>query len=363
MKPVHKPCWKGICFGDITSTAPIIQGGMGVGISLSGLASAVANCGGIGVISAAAIGLVRTGLAKGYAENNVAALREEIRKARSLTNGVLGVNLMVALSDFTQLAKAAIEEGIDIIFAGAGLPLNLPEYLGKSGKTKLVPIISSARAASTIVKWWKEKFDIVPDGFVVEGPKAGGHLGFKREQIFSEEYKLENIVTRVLDQVTKTEAETGKKIPVIAAGGIYTGSDIKRFMELGASGVQMGTRFVATEECDASPAFKQAYVLCRKEDIEIIESPLGLPGRAIINDFIKQARRGEKKPFSCPFHCITTCQQKMSPYCISRALANASKGNLEQGFVFVGSNGYRVESITTVPELFKELKREFHAAP
>lgn len=351
----HEP----LVIGGLTVETPVVQGGMGIGISLSGLASAVANEGGLGVISAAVVGMARKGAAT--AQDNVAALREEIRRARTMTKGVLGVNIMVALTDFEALAKASAEEGIDVIFAGAGLPLHLPGIVGESGP-RLVPIVSSARAAKTIAKWWREKYSRIPDGFVVEGPLAGGHLGFKKEQIDDPAYRLEVLVTEVLEAVRPMEEEAGHKIPVIAAGGIFTGADIKRFFSLGADAVQMATRFVATDECDADIAFKNAYVACKKEEIGIIQSPVGLPGRAIVNEFLRSAALGEKHPQSCPFHCITSCKQKESPYCISSALISAYRGKLGGGFAFVGANGWRVEEIVPVKTLFRTLAEEYRQA-
>lgn len=350
---------KPLQIGNLTVPIPIVQGGMGIGISLSGLAAAVANEGGLGVISAAGIGLLRKCSGDPGKIDDVKALKEEIRAARAKTKGILGVNIMVALSDFAELARAAVEEGIDVIFAGAGLPLNLPEFAGKDGKTKLVPIVSSAKAVKVISKWWKEKYNYIPDGFVVEGPKAGGHLGFKREQIEDPEYQLEKLVPQVLEAIRPLEEESGRKIPLIAAGGIFTGADMKRILALGASGVQMATRFVATDECDADIAFKQAYLNCKKEDIQIIQSPVGMPGRAIRNEFLEAVSLGGKRPASCPFHCISTCKQETSPYCISVALINACKGRLTDGFAFIGANGYRIKEIISVKQLFQDLAFEY----
>jgi len=347
--------------GDMVAKIPIVQGGMGVGISLSGLASAVANEGGIGVIAAAMIGMGEPDLAANPVEANVRALRNEIRKARSLTKGLLGVNIMVALTVFSEIVIAAIEEGIDFIFSGAGLPLDLPKYLKKGSRTKLVPIVSSGRAAEVLCKKW-ERLSYLPDAFVVEGPMAGGHLGLKPEQIFAPEFTLEILVAEVLAAVKPFEEKHGRAIPVIAAGGIYTGADINKFLKMGAAGVQMATRFVATHECDADMAFKQAYVNADKEDIVIIQSPVGLPGRAINNEFLEAVKRGEKIPFTCPYHCIRTCDHRNSPYCIALALMQAKKGNLKRGFVFSGQNAYRVDRIVSVKELIDSLMQEFAEA-
>lgn len=350
---------KELKIGDLTAKFPIIQGGMGVNISLSRLASAVANEGGIGVIGTASIGMDEPDFYTNFLEANIRALRKEIQKAKELTKGILGVNIMVAMSNFGDLVRTSLEEKIDIIFSGAGLPLDLPEYLTEGCKTKLVPIISSGRAARLITKVWKEKYNYLPDAFVVEGPKAGGHLGFKPEQIDDPKYALENLITEVLTETKKMELEYDKKIPVIAAGGIFTGQDIKKMMMLGADGVQMGTRFVATEECDASELFKKAFVDAREEDITIIKSPVGMPGRAIKNQFIVDVEAGKKKPFSCPYHCISTCDMKKAPYCICLALMNAKEGKLSKGFAFAGANAPRVHEITTVKDLFKTLEQEF----
>lgn len=353
---------KGFAIGDLKVPVPIVQGGMGVGVSGRRLATAVANQGGIGVISAVGLGYMGFPCeieAKEGESSNVTILRQELRKARQQTKGVLGVNIMVAIREFSETAKAAIEEGVDIIFAGAGLPLNLPACRTEHAKTKLVPIISSAKAARLIAKRWMTKYNYVPDAFVLEGPKAGGHLGFSVEEIDDPAYQLEALLPEVVEAVKEISEETGKDIPVIAGGGVYTGADIYQMQQLGADAVQMATRFVATEECDADDAFKQAYINCKKEDIAIIKSPVGLPGRAIFNSFLTQAKEGLRRPKVCARHCITTCKEEASPYCISSALLNAVHGHLENGFAFIGANGYRIDRILTVPTLMQELAEEY----
>jgi len=350
---------KTLTIGDLKATLPIIQGGMGIGISLSGLAAAVANEGGIGVISAAGIGLREPDIASNYLGANIRSLKNEIRKARALTKGILGINIMVALSNFEDMVKTAIDEGIDVIFSGAGLPLNLPKFLKESVNTKLVPIVSSARAAGLIAKRWFEKYKYIPDAIIVEGPLAGGHLGFSHEQIHDSNYKLENLVQEVLEKIKSLEPKFGKSIPVIAAGGIFTGEDIKKFIDIGAAGVQMATRFVTTEECDASLAFKNAYLNCTSEDIGIIKSPVGMPGRAIINDYLRDVSNGTKKPFTCPYHCIITCDYKSSPYCIALSLSNAKIGKFDHGFAFAGENAYKTNEIISVKALTNKLIDEY----
>jgi nitronate monooxygenase len=335
---------------------------MGVGISLSGLASAVANEGGVGVISAAIIGFAESDLQTNYREANIRALRREIRKARELTKGVLGVNIMVALTNFSDMVKTAVEEGIDIIFCGAGLPLDLPAMVPEQARSKLAPIVSSARAARVICKRWLSRFGRLPDAFVLEGPMAGGHLGFSRDQVEDPGYSLPKLLSQVVEAVRPFERDRGVKLPIIAAGGIYNGQDIKDILSQGAAGVQLGTRFVTTHECDADIKFKQAYMNAQEEDLVIIDSPVGLPGRSLHNSFLDKVSQGKKKPFKCPYHCLITCKQKDSPYCIAAALINAVRGRLEKGFAFAGQNAFRSQKLVSVKNLIASLLEEFQQA-
>lgn len=350
---------KGLRIGNLAITVPIIQGGMGVGISLSGLASAVANEGGVGVISSAGLGLLYKDLSSNYLEASILGLKEEIRRAREKTLGVIGVNVMVAMTNFADMIRTSISEKVDIIIAGAGLPLDLPSFLKKGSVTKLVPIVSSARAAKIICEKWKGSYDYLPDAVIVEGPKAGGHLGFKEDQITDQDYSLEKLVPEIVSELKIFEDKYDTTIPLFAAGGIYTGQDIHEIMELGAAGVQMGTRFVTTDECDASEAFKQTYIDAEEKDIEIIKSPVGMPGRAILSNFITKVRDGKKQPKKCPFKCIKTCDISKSPYCIIVALINALRGNFEHGYAFAGANAFRATKISTVKEVFNSLKKEY----
>jgi nitronate monooxygenase len=351
MHPLH--------IGQMAVPVPIIQGGMGVGISLSRMAAAVANEGGIGVISSAGLGLLYKQLGMDYIEASIQGLKEELRKTREKTLGIIGVNVMVAMSNFADMVKTAIEEKVDIIFSGAGLPLDMPGFLKNDSATKLVPIVSSARAASIICEKWQKNYGYIPDAIVVEGPKAGGHLGFKTGQITDDNYSLEHLIPEVVAAVRVFEERFGVKIPVIAAGGIYTGQDIRDIMRLGASGVQMGTRFVTTHECDASLAFKQTYIDATEEDVEIINSPVGMPGRAIKNAFLDKVRLGYKQPIRCPFKCIKTCDISSSPYCIINALYSAFKGRFNTGYAFAGTNAFLAEKIISVRETFDRIKQEF----
>ncbi len=353
---------KSLNIGNLSIPVPIIQGGMGIGISLSGLASAVANMGGVGVISTVGIALIDTPYEGNYRQKNIDVLRNEIRIARQKTSGILGVNIMSVITNFADMVRTSLEENIDIIFSGAGLPLDLPKYLNKGLKTKLVPIISSARAASIIYKKWMQNFNYIPDAFVVEGPKAGGHLGFKADELNDENQRLENILHDVLEVVKDIKVKHNRDIPVIAAGGIYNGEDMYHIMKKGASGVQLGTRFVATEECDASNEFKEAFVRAGIEDIKIIKSPVGMPGRSIHNAFLDEAAEGKRKPLKCKYNCIKSCNPKTTSYCIADALLNAYRGNLKNGFAFSGSNAWQVDKISKVSTVFSELHDEYQKA-
>lgn len=352
--------------GDLVARVPIIQGGMGVGISRAGLAAAVANAGGIGVIAAVGLDLL-AGQARGRRKGvSSHFLREEIARARALSDGIIGVNVMVALTDFEGLVTTAIEAEADLLLLGAGLPLQLSSTIPPSRldylRTKVVPIVSSARAAEVIFTYWRKKYGRIPDGVVVEGPKAGGHLGFRLSQLTDPAFALEKLVPEVVAALRPFAEEAGRPVPVIAAGGIYDGGDIHTMMQLGAQGVQMATRFIATFECDADPAFKQALIDAREQDITIIESPVGLPGRAIRNDFINDVESGQRKPFKCYYKCLKTCDYKSAPYCIAEALSHAQQGHLQQGFAFTGANGYRLDRLTSVAELIEELERGYSAA-
>lgn len=354
--PLHPPA---LHIGDLCIPSAIVQGGMGIGVSLSSLASAVANCGGCGVIATAGIAFNEPDLQSNYREANIRALRREIRKARAASNGVIGVNIMVALSNYDDLAATAVEEGVDIIFSGAGLPLSMPAFLKGADSPKLVPIVSSGRAADIICRKWLSRYKRLPDAFVVEGPAAGGHLGFKPQQLEQKEHSLERILPEVVAAVAAHEALSGKTIPVIAAGGIYTGGDIRRMLQLGASGCQMGTRFVATHECDASPRFKERYIQAQKKDIMIIKSPVGMPARAIVNTLVQESAKGNRKPEKCRLRCLHGCSGTQAQYCIQDRLTMARQGDVDEGLVFCGENAWRVNEIISVRELMDSLLLEY----
>ena len=347
---------KGIKLGDKESKYPIIQGGMGVGVSLHKLAGNVSKEGGIGVISTADIGYQEEDFNTNPLKANLRAIGTEIKKAREIAgeDKILAVNVMVALKNYADIVKECVKQKIDLIISGAGIPKELPEYV-KGTTTKIAPIISSLRCCKLIVKHWITKYNYAPDMIVIEGTEAGGHLGFKPEELEEgNKPKLEDITKDVVNYIKEVEKDTGKEIPVISAGGIWDKNDIEKFLSLGASGVQMATRFVATDECDASEEFKKAYVEASKENIKIIKSPVGMPGRALYNKFIKKVENEKSKVTKC-YGCIKTCDVATTPYCITKALINAVKGNLDEGLIFVGSNVHKIEKIVPVHDLMQEL--------
>jgi len=344
--------------GNLEICPPIIQGGMGIRVSGANLASAVANTGCAGVIASTGIGMFEDYQGIDFVTFNGESLRSEIRRARSLTEGIIGVNIMVALTDYENLVKVSVEENVDLIISGAGLPLDLPKFL--NGKDiKLIPIVSSSRAFQIICKRWQNRFNKLPDAVVVEGVHAGGHLGYSYESVTENTaLALEQIVEEVIIVANSFEPA----IPVIAAGGIFDGEDIARFLRLGAAGVQMATRFVCTDECDVHQNFKQAYLDARPEDITIIHSPVGLPGRVINSSFVEKVKQGLTMPFRCSYKCLRTCEPDKAPYCIAKVLANAAKGKMDESFVFAGSNAYRCNEIVPVKTLVEKLTEELSVA-
>jgi len=346
---------KGLNINGLESEIPLIQGGMAVGISLDKLSSAVANEGGIGVIGTAGIGMFFEECEKDYNAACINGLKKVIANAREKTSGIIGVNIMAALSNYSDMVVTAVEEKIDLIISGAGLALDLPSYLQAGAKTRIIPIVSGLKAATLIFKRWFSRYGYIPDAFIVEGPKAGGHLGYKKENIYSEEHQLENTVPQVRELCEKIKREFGKEVPLIAAGGVFDHNDVQAMLKLGADGVQAGTVFIATHECDADDRFKNAVVNADKEDIIIIDSPVGMPGRAVRNKFLEDVGKGIKKPVNCAYRCIKTCNMKDAPYCIARALSNAARGDMENGFAFIGQEGFRVNQISTVKEVIERL--------
>ncbi|MDD5326240.1 MAG: nitronate monooxygenase [Phycisphaerae bacterium] len=344
--------------GNLEICPPIIQGGMGVRVSKANLASAVANTGCAGVIASVGLGEFENIPRAEAVKRNEEALRYEIRKARSQSKGIIGVNIMVALTDYENLVETAVDENVDLIISGAGLPLSLPQYL--NGKDiKLIPVVSSARTFQIICKRWKHHFDKLPDAVIVEGVKAGGHLGYSYESVTGDTAQT---LEQIVEEVVKIANGFEPRIPVIAAGGIFDGKDIAHFLKLGASGVQMATRFVCTDECDAHENFKQAYLDAKAEDITVIKSPVGLPGRVINNSFVEKIKQGKTMPFKCDYQCLRTCEPQKAPYCIAKVLANAAQGKLDESFVFAGSNAYKCNEIIPVKALVEKLSEELALA-
>lgn len=343
--------------GNLVARLPIIQGGMGVGVSLSGLASAVTNAGGIGIISSAQIGFKENDFDKNPLEANLRALKKHIKLAKEkCNNGIIGVNVMVATKEYAEYIKTAVESGIDLIISGAGMPTMLPK-LTKGYNVKIAPIVSSLKAAKVILKLWDKHDNVTPDMIVVEGPKAGGHLGFKKDEIETASESFDNTIVDIVNHVKEYEEKYEKKIPVIAAGGIFDGNDIAKYLNLGASGVQMATRFVATHECDASLEFKKAYVNAGKDEVGIVSSPVGMPGRAILNPFVNKTKEGPIKVDKC-FRCLTPCDPKTTPYCITKALINSVNGDIDNGLIFCGENVHRIKEIVPVQKLMDSLQKE-----
>lgn len=345
-----------LVIGNLVVPVPVIQGGMGVGISLHSLAGTVAAQGGIGVISTAQIGYREPDFDADPVGANLRAIRTETEKARQIAQGgVLGVNIMVATRRYEDYVRAAVAAGIDLIISGAGLPVDLPKIVGDA-ETKLVPVVSSVKSAQVIIKYWWKKYGRLPDAVIVEGPLAGGHLGFHKEQLENiDGLHYDNEVKAIIDEVSAVAAAHDARIPVIMAGGVYTRADMEHYLELGASGVQMATRFVTTYECDAAEAYKQAYIDAKEEDIVIVQSPVGMPGRAILNPFIKRVKEGPVPHGRCHL-CVSTCDPARTPYCITEALINAARGNTEDALLFCGANAWRATKLEHVKDIMDEFR-------
>lgn len=342
--------------GNLIAKIPIIQGGMGVGVSLSNLAGNVAKYGAIGVISAAHPGYLENDFEINTLQANLRALKKHIKKAKQISNnGIIGVNIMVAMKNYKELVEASIEGGADLIISGAGLPLKLPQYTQNS-EIKIIPIVSSSKAVKLILSYWKKHYNKIADGIIIEGPEAGGHLGFKDNNIENDINEFETNVNNILETIKEFEKEYNKKIPVIVAGGVFDSDDIKKYIKLGANGVQIGSRFVATFECDANIKFKEAYLNCHKNDIKIVKSPVGMPGRAISNKFLNKINNDNNKITKC-YNCLIPCNPSTTPYCISEALINAARGDIDNGLIFCGSNAYKINKIISVKELLDELTK------
>lgn len=349
---------KELCIGDITARLPIIQGGMGVGISLGNLAGAIAKAGGVGIISAAQIGYREADFEKNPFEANLRAIESEYKKAREIApDGVIGFNIMVAMNHYKEYVLQAAKVGADLIISGAGLATELPGIL-TGYKTKIAPIVSGERAAKILLKMWDKKFSRTADMVVIEGPKAGGHLGFTKEEVQAiTDDVYEETIKKVISVVREYEEKFSRKIPVVVAGGIFDNKDVERILSIGADGVQVASRFVATEECDADIRYKEAYINSEKEDIELVSSPVGMPGRAIRNAFTERVASGAKEKITKCYGCLRTCNPAETPYCITKALIDAVKGDVENGLVFSGAESYRIKSLETVQDVVDSLMK------
>jgi NAD(P)H-dependent flavin oxidoreductase YrpB (nitropropane dioxygenase family) len=347
---------KSLQIGELIARVPVIQGGMGVGISLSGLAGAVALEGGIGIISTAQIGFRSPEFDLNPLAANLKAIGEETKKARDIAKGgIIGVNIMVATKDYEEYVKSAVKAGVDLIISGAGLPTILPKLI-EGSKTKIAPIVSSLKSTDVICKLWDRKYQKAPDLVVIEGARAGGHLGFTVEQLENFEQKeYDKEIEQIISLVNEYGKKYEKQIPVVVAGGVYTREDLEYYQSLGASGVQIASRFVPTFECDADIKYKEAYVNAKEEDVVIVKSPVGMPGRAIKNVFLKRLEEGPIKVTSCK-KCLSHCNPATIPYCITQALINAAKGDVENGLLFCGANVYRTDKIVHVKEIMDEFR-------
>ena len=334
---------------------PIIQGGMGVGVSLGNLAGHVAKCGGMGVISTAHTGYRCDDFWQNFLEDNLTEIKNEIHKAKEIAggNGMVGINVMVALRYYDQMVKAAIEGGADAIISGAGIPLELPAIVGDAD-IAIAPIVSSGKSARVICQSWKKKHDRLPDFIVVEGSQAGGHLGFSRKQLEEKmDYDME--ISEILKLVRVYEKKAERKIPVAVGGGICDKARAEHGFMLGADMIQVASRFITTKECDADSAYKDAYLKARKEDIVLVSSPVGMPGRAIRNPFLERVEKGEfQRPQKC-FGCLKHCNPAEIPYCITEALIHAVKGDTENGLLFCGAQVYLANQIETVQDVMEDL--------
>lgn len=345
-----------LVIGDLTAKIPLIQGGMGVGISLSGLAGAVAKEGAVGIISTAQIGFREPEFDSAPIEINLKCIGKELEKARKIApDGIIGCNIMVATKRYEDYVRAAAKAGADLIISGAGLPAKLPELV-RGFRTKIAPIVSSLKSAAVICKLWDRHYQTAPDMVVIEGPKAGGHLGFKEEELaHMDTLDYDEEIKKISAHVKQYGDKYGKQIPVVVAGGIYDRADVDHCMdELGVEGVQVATRFVTTEECDAPESYKQAYIDAKKEDIVITKSPVGMPGRAILNRFLREVKEKPKPALRCR-QCLEKCNPKEMPYCITDALIHAAKGEIEEALLFCGANAYRASRIETVREVITDL--------
>lgn len=342
---------------------PLIQGGMGVGVSMGGLAGAVAAEGAMGTLSTADAGWNEPDFAAHPQQANLRALRREVQRAKRLAAGagLVAVNAMVATRQYADSVRTALEAGADAIVSGAGLPLELPA-LAEGFEALLAPIVSGPRAAQLICRTWAKRYGRVPDFVVLEGCQAGGHLGFEEADLLSGRCApLSRLIPEVLAALRPFEEKFGRAIPLFCAGGVATGAEMARCTRLGAAGAQLATRFIATEECDAGQGYKDVLLAARPEDLRIIHSPVGMPGRAVNSPLVQRLAAGMRQPPTHCSGCIKSCRPAETPFCITHALIEAVKGNWEEGLFFSGSRVDLVDRMRTVPDLIDELMKEWRA--
>lgn len=342
---------------------PLIQGGMGVGVSMGGLAGAVAAEGAMGTLSTADAGWNEPDFAAHPQQANLRALRREVQRAKRLAAGAgpVAVNAMVATRQYADSVRTALEAGADAIVSGAGLPLELPA-LAEGFEALLAPIVSGPRAAQLICRTWAKRYGRVPDFVVLEGCQAGGHLGFEEADLLSGRCTpLSRLIPEVLAALRPFEEKFGRAIPLFCAGGVATGAEMARCTRLGAAGAQLATRFIATEECDAGQGYKDVLLAARPEDLRIIHSPVGMPGRAVNSPLVQRLAAGMRQPPAHCSGCIKSCRPAETPFCITHALIEAVKGNWEEGLFFSGSRVDLVDRMRTVPDLIDELMKEWRA--
>ena len=342
---------------------PLIQGGMGVGVSMGGLAGAVAAQGAMGTLSTADAGWNEPDFAAHPQQANLRALRREVQRAKRLAAGagLVAVNAMVATRQYADSVRTALEAGADAIVSGAGLPLELPA-LAEGFEALLAPIVSGPRAAQLICRTWAKRYGRVPDFVVLEGCQAGGHLGFEEADLLAGRCApLSQLIPQVLAALRPFEEKFGRAIPLFCAGGVATGAEMAGCTRLGAAGAQMATRFIATEECDASQGYKDVILAARPEDLRVIHSPVGMPGRAVNSPLVQRLAAGLRQPPAHCSGCIKSCRPAETPFCITHALIEAVKGNWEEGLFFSGSRVDLVDRMRTVPDLIDELMKEWRA--
>jgi nitronate monooxygenase len=358
--------FKSFKIGKYTIEKPIVQGGMGVGISWDKLAGNVSLEGGLGVVSSVGTGIyhdrkyadkVLKDARPVEAENfySKKALHVIFENARKICGDKpLACNVLYASSDYDRIARDACEAGADMIITGAGLPLTMPEATKDYPDVALIPIVSTAKALRILCRRWKKTHDRLPDAVIVEGPLSGGHQGFKYDECFLPENQLEVILPPVIE-----EAKNWGNMPVIAAGGIWDHDDIVKMLELGASAVQMGTRFIGTVECDASEVMKQVIIDSTEDTIKLFKSPVGYPARGVKTNLHKSIEEGTAPKVACISNCVAPCHRgeeaKIVGYCIADRLSDAYDGLIDTGLFFTGSNGYRLNEIITVKELMNKL--------